>query len=533
MTKLSDVNTTDIRDAVSLGCRAMSSVFNADDNDIPFFLAFVRPFVRFRFNPFSTEAHIPGRHLNALLTAEHVLGVKIDEAAVEKHTRAAYLSYSGPVALPLNRDRIGGKLINFNPENTREGFHALYALVAYRGSARAHDLAERAIQAIVRLWNPERGWDRDQLEGTFGLSLIKTSFPEVPFINGLARAIGPLVKYYRATNSEAALQLATVLKDKAIAENYLETGEYDPKLLGVHVHDITCVLSSLAQLAAATQDAPLMNRVKAFYDNGLRQFTNQIGWAAEFAGPTADPRFPDRTGDDDGGEGNSTGDILETALILGRWGYTECYDFAERILRAFLLPSQLRDTSFATDPPNPEGTDDKHAVLERLRGAWGYAAPYGHQPVGFERVLFTLDVVGGVVGSLCEAFRAISEVTPQGHVVNLLFDHSTDALDVESPYTHGALTLRTKRPGPILLRVPSWSDVRQIEVMGATSLPRLINGYLHISEPRAQSVTIKLPLTKRDLVLTYRKRRIATRMEGDRILQMENFGADLTFFDAL
>jgi hypothetical protein len=69
--------------------------------------------------------------------------------------------------------------------------------------------------------------------------------------------------------------------------------------------------------------------------------------------------------------------------------------------------------------------------------------------------------------------------------------------------------------------------------MGATSLPRLINGYLHISEPRAQSVTIKLPLAKRDLVLTYRKRRISTRMEGDRILQMENFGSDLTFFDAL
>src|SRR5690242_8578188 len=502
MTKLSDINTTDIRNAVSLGCHAMSSLFNADDNDMPFFGAAIapigtsstaRPVAQIIYNRLGTaEAHMPGRHLNALLTAENALGITIDEAAIEKLTRAAFFSYSGPVALPLMRDRIGGKLINFNPLNTREGFHALYALVAYRGSARAHDLTERAIEAIFRLWNPERGWDRDQLE-TLGLSL-QTPWPEAPFISGVARAIGPLVKYYRATSSEAALHLATVLKDKALAENYLETGEYDPKRLGVHVHDITCVLSSLAQLAAATRDAPLMDRVKAFYDNGLRQITNQIGWAAELAGPTADPRFSGRTGDDDRGEGNSTGDILETALILGRWGYTECYDFAERILRAHLLPSQLRDTSFATNPANAEGTDDKRAIVERIRGVWGYPAPYGHQPVGFPYVLFTFDVVGGVVGSLCEAFRAISELTPQGHVVNLLFDQSTDALDVESPYTHGALTLRPKRPGAILLRVPSWSDIRQIEVVSATSSPRLINGYLHISDPRAQPVTVTLPL---------------------------------------
>ena len=37
MTRLQDVNTTDVRSAIELGCRTMSSVFNADDNDIPFF----------------------------------------------------------------------------------------------------------------------------------------------------------------------------------------------------------------------------------------------------------------------------------------------------------------------------------------------------------------------------------------------------------------------------------------------------------------------------------------------------------------
>jgi len=43
MTKLKDINTTDICDSIKLGCQKKSNPFNAD------------------------EAHHPGRHLNALL----------------------------------------------------------------------------------------------------------------------------------------------------------------------------------------------------------------------------------------------------------------------------------------------------------------------------------------------------------------------------------------------------------------------------------------------------------------------------------
>ena len=35
MTRLSNVNTTDILESIRLGCQTMSSIFNADDNDIP------------------------------------------------------------------------------------------------------------------------------------------------------------------------------------------------------------------------------------------------------------------------------------------------------------------------------------------------------------------------------------------------------------------------------------------------------------------------------------------------------------------
>ena len=135
--KLSNVNTTDIQGAIELGCRTMANVFNADDNDIPFFGSEVLPNPRLSFSNVHSESHVPGRHLNALLNAEDAAGVSISEEAVEKHAAAAFFSYSGPVPLPMNRDRVDGPIENFNDHNVREGMHALYALVKYRNSERA------------------------------------------------------------------------------------------------------------------------------------------------------------------------------------------------------------------------------------------------------------------------------------------------------------------------------------------------------------------------------------------------------------
>src|SRR5436853_7647534 len=97
MPKLAQVNTTDVAGAIRLGCRTMCSVFNADDGDIPFFGSSVWPRAELSFNSYHSEAHVPGRHLNALLSAEDILPVRvpIDEACIEKHARAAFYSFSG------------------------------------------------------------------------------------------------------------------------------------------------------------------------------------------------------------------------------------------------------------------------------------------------------------------------------------------------------------------------------------------------------------------------------------------------------
>jgi len=524
--RLRNVNTTDIKDAIRMGCHTMQSIFNADDNDLPFMLAQVRPDVSLGFSAGHSDAHLPGRHLNALLNAEAAAGVALDDKAIERHRRAAFLSFSGPVALPLNRASVGGPRINFAAHNLREGLHALYPLMKYRHDEEARRIAETCIASIFDLWDPTRGWDHEQLRRR---GIVHMDRGE-NFVRTLPRILGPLVTYYRATGYGPALELAVVLKDKLLAEHFGENGAYSAEVQGTHGHSIACVLSSLALMAELTLDSVLMSHVRRFFDNGMWKLRDQVGWVVEKTGDSVVKR-------PDVGEGNSSGDLVETALVLGRFGYPQYFEDAERIIRGHILPSQLRDIDFIQELPNAKNEDSKRDVARRLQGAWGHPAPYGHEPLeldGFPGVLFTLDIVGGVVASLCEAYRHVTTFDQTGHHVNLLFDHETDQIKVESAYTHPHLRVTLKKPGALWIRMPSWIEPRRVLVRGASSMPRFTASYLLVSQqPVGQPVTVQYELSVQTIVLQHRTRTIRARLRGDQVVAMDNFGADLTFFDPL
>ncbi len=521
--KLDDVNTRDIRDATVFGCMAMASAFNSVDGDIPYGGANVRPIAALGG---SAESHSPGRHLNALLNAEDAASVRLDEDAVDKHMSATFYSYS-TAPLPLHRKSPYGKPTELLDHDIREGFHALYSLVKYRLCDRARTIAESSIATILKYWHPDRDWDENGLRNDLGVSDLTPGYPA--YITRLARAIGPLVKYYRTTGYGPALDLALMLKDRAITEAFYEDGSYNDRRFGTHCHSTTCVMSSLAQLADLTTDASLMARVKAFYDNGLWEIRDEIGWSIETS----------VDGNCGRGEANNTGDILETALLLGSWGHTEYYHDAERILRCHLLPSQLRDVSFIEEPENESGIDGRCDVANRLRGGFGFPAPYGHEPLGImnsdkPRIGFNLDIVGGAVGSLCEAYRQIATHDHAGHRVNLLFDHETEKIKVESPYDSPSLRVTVKRPAPLFIRIPPWVSKHQVKVNGVENKPRITNGYLLFQTPPVnREISIEFPLTREELMLNNPTGKVRVLLRGDEVVAMDNLGTDLTFFDPI
>jgi hypothetical protein len=482
----------------------------------------VRPTAKLEFNQSFSEAHVPGRHLNALLNAEDTIGVEIPDWAIEAHQRAAFSSYSGPVALPLNRAQVGGPLKRFLPHNLREGFHALYALTAFRNSAEAQEIAERSIADINRYWNEEDGWDRATLEGEYGLDVVEWGGP---FITGIARAIGPLVKYYKVTGSPAARALIDRLAEKTVADYFTLDGSFDYSRWGSHTHSTTCVMSSLAQLAELDGNEALLERVAIFYDNGLRFISDELGWSIENCAPEANA---------DRGEANNTGDILETALILGAMRDPKYFQDAERILRGHLLPSQLRDVSWIIDPPNPDGVDGLRDVANRHLGAFGFPAPYGYAPLDYAEIRFNMDIVGGATGSLCEAWRSTVREVDGVTRVNLLFDYEDDSIRVDSPYPSGVLRITPGLAKSIAVRLPSWVDADAAVTAVPGSTFEGDGRWLTFESPtRGAAIEIPMPLAEETIVLEHRTRDIRARLAGDAVMAMDNFGADLTFFPEL
>jgi hypothetical protein len=380
MPPVADVNSTDVLGAIRLACQAMGRVFDeADPHGVAFFDAVAWPEPQLAFSDVHSEAHVPGRHLNALLAAEALAGVAAEPDVVARHRSALFFSFSGDVPLPLNRARIGGPLEHFCQHNVREGLHGLAALARWHGDDEAADLARRSVRFIADHWSPPDDWT------------VRISPPDcasLTLVQGMARAIGPLVKLWQGIGDEAALDLARRVTDALAAQGaFPDDGAYRPEIVGHHTHSTTSTLSGLAVLADATGDDALLDRVAAFTRNGLWSIRDEIGWAVESTAPDANP---------DKGEGNTSGDIVETLLVLARHGDATAAADARRIVGAHLLPSQLRDTSWI---PSPD-------IAARLRGTWGFPAPYGHDPIGLERVKFNLDIVGGVVGSLAEAVAA-------------------------------------------------------------------------------------------------------------------------------
>ncbi|HUR32548.1 MAG TPA: hypothetical protein VM032_02055 [Vicinamibacterales bacterium] len=531
--KLTDVNTTSLRAGVELGCQALGHLFNPNDpQGAPYFWMNLRPVTFMAFSDLFSDAQVPGKSLLGLLTAQKLVGVSVDPSVVERYARVAFFSYGGPVALPLNRHAVGGRLVNFGPVNVAHGFHALYALATYSRSDRAQALFEKSIGAVSDLWNQKTGWDRHQIEGVLGLKYRDVQ-PDAPFIAGLAMAIGPLAKYYQATGSRTALDLATTLKEHALAEYFPASGEYDPARLGAHVQNVVYVMASLAWLATATRDESLMTRVKAFYDNGLKKLRNSIGWAPEYVGSPAHVAGPRGTNADRGEAGN-TALIVETALLLGAWGHPEAFADAEFILRSHVLPTQVRDVSFIVPPGSRPGGHDPSDVAGRVRGTWGFPAPYGHLPVGDNTIGVGTDIVGPVVYALAEAHSRIVGRVDDHLAVQLFFDYKNNEVEVMSSYTTDALIVKVRTAERVMVRIPPWVDARRVELMG---IPResvaFVGDYVRLSHGAAADghFAVRFPLTSRHVDLSFGGRTIRARARGDQIVAMDSRSMECRFFD--
>ena len=518
------VNTTDLQLAIREGRNPMEQMLDPGHDNLPYFSHIASgPDPRVGHSASYSMAHVPGRWLNALLNAEDAVGVEVNEKTISDLARWTYKAFEGTMGLSQTLDLKTFKPITASDlHNLRETTHALYALVKYRDDGKALGVAKRQIETINRFYNFETGvWDEEAFNRETG---GKTN-SGVPFPRHFGRYIGPLVKLYKASGMEEALIQAIRLKDFAFENVLNEEGDYDVDLFGVHTHSTTSMISSLAQLGETLGDYTILARVKAFMENGLGQITLPFGWCLE-----KDDR------DDHVGEINNSGDIMETCLILGKSGYSDYFQHAERILRSHLLPSQLLDTSFLPDRDCPE-EDHHHKLATRSKGAFGFPCPYGHEYQVGSRISFNLDIVGGGVASLCEAYR--DKVTMDGSLisVNLHFDHEGEEVRVKSPYTNDdVMEIELKRKSLLRVRLSDWVQREELEITvnGKRAEGFFSGDWLYLSDfDKNSTVKIKMPMKTVTTDYEFRSDIFTFRWRGDSVEGAKNTNPRLCFFEGI
>ena len=143
-------------------------------------------------------------------------------------------------------------------------------------------------------------------------------------------------------------------------------------------------------------------------------------------------------------------------------------------------------------------------------------------------------MVGGTVASLCETYRSLSSIKEGSFSINLLFDQDNENVKVTSPYPSNKIEVLPKTSMPLYVRIPAWVNRNNIKISGTEVEPIWTNGYCMFPSVNAgKPISISTPLRVQTLNLKHKTRNIEVKLGGDEVIAMQNFGADLTFFEPL
>ncbi|MBD3175108.1 MAG: hypothetical protein GF320_08000 [Armatimonadia bacterium] len=448
---------TDVIGAASLGVRSMTSMFDRDRDDEPYFYANLRDdgTAELHHSINIGIPHVVGRALWACMAAEELMGVPFPEAGLAVLERYLKLSFDNEHHLNsyVDPDRGGERFVEFH--NMREGLYGLVALIMGRDSTWAREKADLMLQTLASITDDTGRWSPRLVEqmGASG------RFEGVSVPNA-ARMVDPLLAYYRLTGSGTAFDLAGKYARAGAAEILMDDGTFGPmERSSGHVHSITSSLSGITEYAIMAEDDELLAVCLAAMEHGVPEYFSSWGWGDEV--------YPEHPADVAGrGEINQTGDVIRTALHLGALGRGEYYEMAERYLRSMVLPTQHTEETlreFARDVEDPQ-SDARTNVLYRAAGGFSMQLPNDRMRPG-DWPLSTVDITSGAVHAMAECWQHRCTMVGSVHRVNLLLSYEDERVTVESMLPlEGRIIVRAKTDAQVDVRLPSWMDPASLVV---------------------------------------------------------------------
>jgi len=462
-------------DRIRLGMNCLVRCLDPDEGHVPYWnCGFSAGNVtQLKHAGAADRAHNIGRALHAIRMASEATGEAVDPQVIEHLADHQIAVFDEADELPGAPDETGTRRVNLH--DVRENLHGLTALIKL-GDERAERWARRMVRRL--LGDPaERGAPRlDNLP----------PYVESPgwWPHKGGRAVDALVRYYRASGDEAALELATRVCDYALAHCFTPSGSLTEEA-GTHGHSINALVAGIADLGLLTRDAELLWKARRVYDVGLPRFNSSFGWSMESL-----TRFDLR------GESNNTGDLLRAALLLGKAGWPQYFEAAERILRSHLLPSQVLDVEGFADDPGAAG-DHLRSIGSRIRGGFSFPTPNDYL-VSPDAPIVTYDITSGAVDGLCEALLAAVTRDAMGARVNLLLSRRLEGTCVDSGLSReGRLHVKNTTGRNLFVRLPGWVPARDVRVTadGAPVPTPVVNGYLVVSGSH-RDVNVSFPMRR-------------------------------------
>ena len=522
------VNDTNLLLAICEGMRPMTEWYDRKHHDLPYFWNYITGSKYGNsHHPSYSCVHTVGRWMDALVNAEDVTAEEVPEEIYEKLSYWVYAVFENETGMMGNLD-----LETFQWEkvcdlhNLREAMYGFAALLKRNpDDARAKRGAEHLIDMVDRYTDFETGeWKNVLYEKERGgtVECGASSEEEIyRFSSTLGRYIGGLVRLYQAFPLGKALDQAIRLTQTAFRTVFGEDGSFSAEKFARHFHSTSSMVSGIAMLGTLTGDHAILERVRRFMENGYYEMALDFGWCLE----------NDRREDNMVGEINNTGDFLEACLCLGEAGYGEYYDRADKMIRCHILPAQLLDVSFLSDEAG--GDDAVDRMASRMKGAFGFPCPYGHEYEPGSDISFNWDIVGGGVSSLCWAYRHIVSEVNGILSINMLFHYEDEKICYRNPYQNGVMELLLKEDRNVRIRLPlsvKWALLENELDQQEISFTRHGNWlYLYRLYGRG-NCRIPVSFTSERKEYRFRQNRFVVEFCGNRITGMSSRGKRLCFF---
>ena len=470
----------DIEARLQLAARNLLGCLSRDDDYLPYWHMAVDGDLRARyeFRPYCT-GHNVGRWWNALLRLEQSarfdIPAEVEAAMLENSWRLAD-NATGIFLEDVDPADPGSWYIH----SYRETMLSFGLLARHRQSDRARACGLRAVEGMSWASRDLTEW-RFSFEGNRALAKSGRG-AEPAYTHG--RAIEGLLCFYEATREESALAEA-----ERLAEFHFEhLVEADGSLgagCGHHTHSYLNTIRGLLLLASMKGWESRIQALRGTYSGAIARMITPSGFVAHDIGA----RY--------GGDIASAGDIAHIALLLwDRYGDPQLLDDAERIVRARLLPAQVREP-VALSPVHDDGLDCHRDLATRFSGTIGGAV--GH----VSGQTCVTDFTAAALHSLIELFDRGVDVDDDAVRINFHFDRSVPGVEVSSRRdgTTATVVVRNTTGKRLFVRVPAWTAPQSVSasVDGKAARTAVREGFAAMDQAANSTTELRFALPRAEV----------------------------------